>query len=680
MKQADKPLDNEFGLDQDLDMPMTDLELAEVDNLVLETERLEMDENMMDNDDLLGDSPAHDAEQIKAISQLSPANAVSPEAPPSDHLAPPATSVPAPKRAARAKPNPYIPKGLLKKKAPHSPDIKGANASKKLLSLKSRASPKKKSTSDCKCTGKKLNINSTKARIQVSIEADKPLQFERRIGFPNGDIGKVTLAYEGLHRYCFTCKHISHDENSCPLLTPEERDLKRKQIAESHANEDYTRLPSQSTQGYNSRSSLKRPRSPPFGRHLSPLRSPRNNHKLHDDKRKKSTPSSFSTHETRASGYSNKDRTNSGRLENRQPLDSNEVWSRLALPYRRDETDRRINDQLYSRSKLCHGNSQRGRNSTFEWRPRRNNEAPRNRAPTAGELLSGPYDCEEKFRATYDSQKTISDNRVSLESGEIDTNRKNETATATPEEERIRRLKGKAIATGSPSPQDKAAHLASLAARGTSLTIRENPAAPTHRTPYTSPRYDSNLIKQSDKPLDNEFGLDQDLDMPMTDLELAEVDNLVLETERLEMDENMMDNDDLLGDSPAHDAEQIKAISQLSPANAVSPEAPPSDHLAPPATSVPAPKRAARAKPNPYIPKGLLKKKAPHSPDIKGANASKKLLSLKSRASPKKKSTSGKHQTASSTMVPRTHLASLAARGTSLTIRENPAAPTHRTP
>ncbi|KAF2583196.1 hypothetical protein F2Q68_00004314 [Brassica cretica] len=242
---------------------------------------------------------------------------------------------------------------------------------------------------------------------------------------------------------------------------------------------------------------------------------------------------------------------------------------------------------------------------------------------------------DEKFRATYDSQKIISDNRVSLESGEIDTNRKNETATATPEEERIRRLKGKAIATGSPSPQDKAAHLASLAARGTSLTIRESPAAPTHRTPYTSPRYDSNLIKQSDKPLDNEFGLDQDLDMPMTDLELAEVDNLVLETERLEMDENMMDNDDLLGDSPAHDAEKIKAISQLSPANVVSPEAPPSDHLAPPATSVPAPKRATRAQPNPYTPKGMLKKKAPRSPDIKGANASKKLLSLKSRASPK---------------------------------------------
>ncbi|KAH0911736.1 hypothetical protein HID58_035057 [Brassica napus] len=408
------------------------------------------------------------------------------------------------------------------------------------------------------------------ARIHVSIEADKPLQFERRIDFPNGDIGKVTLTYEGLHRYCFTCKHISHDENSCPLLTPEERDLKRKQRAESYANDDYARLPSQSTQGYNSRSSLKRPRSPPSGRHLSPPSSPRNNRKLHDDKRRKSITSSFSTHQTRASEYSNKDRTNSGRLENRQPHDSNEVWSRLALPYRREGTDRRRNDQLYSRSKSHHENSQKGRNSTYEWRPRRHNETPRNRAPTTREPHSGPYDREEKSRATYDSQKTISDNRVSLESGEIDTNRRHEAATATTEreteEERTRRLKGKAIATGSPSPQEKAAHLASLAARGTSLMIREAPAAPTHRTPYTSPRYDSNQTKQADKPLDNEFGLDLDLDMPMTDLELAEVDNLVLETERLEMDENMMDNDDLLGDSPAYDAEQIEAISQLSPA------------------------------------------------------------------------------------------------------------------
>ena len=46
--------------------------------MILETERLEMDENMLDidNDDLLGDSPDLDAEKLEAISQLSPANVV----------------------------------------------------------------------------------------------------------------------------------------------------------------------------------------------------------------------------------------------------------------------------------------------------------------------------------------------------------------------------------------------------------------------------------------------------------------------------------------------------------------------------------------------------------------------------------------------------------------------------
>ncbi|KAG2266762.1 hypothetical protein Bca52824_073841 [Brassica carinata] len=98
----------------------------------------------------------------------------------------------------------------------------------------------------------------------------------------------------------------------------------------------------------------------------------------------------------------------------------------------------------------------------------------------------------------------------------------------------------------------------------------------TERQRYVSPHSD-----QRNKLHEIEFGLDQDLDIPITDMELAdvdrdlaEVDKLFLETERLEMDENMLDmeNDDLLGDSPDRDAEQIEAISQLSPANAVYPE------------------------------------------------------------------------------------------------------------
>ncbi|KAG2293579.1 hypothetical protein Bca52824_040248 [Brassica carinata] len=136
---------------------------------------------------------------------------------------------------------------------------------------------------------------------------------------------------------------------------------------------------------------------------------------------------------------------------------------------------------------------------------------------------------------------------------------------------------------------------------------------------------------------------------PLTDLEIAEVDNLVLETERLEMaentiDENMIDidNDDLLGDSPDLDAEKIEAISQLSPANAVYKEsAAIGQHLALAKATATSQEPAQKNLSDAYVPKGLLKKKAPRSPDIKGANASKKLQALNTRASPKKKALTG---------------------------------------
>lgn len=64
-------------------------------------------------------------------------------------------------------------------------------------------------------------------RVRVFINADEPLQFERKAGYANGDVIKVNLKYEELHRHCFTCKRISHKEGTCPELTPEQREAKR---------------------------------------------------------------------------------------------------------------------------------------------------------------------------------------------------------------------------------------------------------------------------------------------------------------------------------------------------------------------------------------------------------------------------------------------------------------------
>ncbi|CAH2061240.1 unnamed protein product [Thlaspi arvense] len=77
-------------------------------------------------------------------------------------------------------------------------------------------------------------------RVQVFINGDKPLQFERRAKFKNGDIIKVTLRYEDLHRWCYTCKKISHEEGTCPELTEEQRERNRKARIEQKEQEELT--------------------------------------------------------------------------------------------------------------------------------------------------------------------------------------------------------------------------------------------------------------------------------------------------------------------------------------------------------------------------------------------------------------------------------------------------------
>ncbi|KAL0825265.1 hypothetical protein Bca101_048942 [Brassica carinata] len=153
------------------------------------------------------------------------------------------------------------------------------------------------------------SLDSKRARILVSINVDKPLQFERRIEFPNGDIGRIFFSYEGLHRYCFTCHMISHDENACPQLTPEERELKRQQRAELDAQAD----PPSLTIG-----TMKRPRSSLNGRHSpNPGR-----HRL----LLKSTPEAYHPYQ--------KELSKEWESSYRDHPCKDDVWRRLELPPR----------------------------------------------------------------------------------------------------------------------------------------------------------------------------------------------------------------------------------------------------------------------------------------------------------------------------------------------------------
>ncbi|KAF3535734.1 hypothetical protein F2Q69_00020540 [Brassica cretica] len=89
-------------------------------------------------------------------------------------------------------------------------------------------------------------VDVDNGRVRVKINMDEPLQFERRASYANGDIIKVKLQYEELHRHCYTCKRISHEEGTCPNLTPTQREenminrLKQKEMEDLAAKEAFS--------------------------------------------------------------------------------------------------------------------------------------------------------------------------------------------------------------------------------------------------------------------------------------------------------------------------------------------------------------------------------------------------------------------------------------------------------
>ncbi|KAG5401122.1 hypothetical protein IGI04_015729 [Brassica rapa subsp. trilocularis] len=90
------------------------------------------------------------------------------------------------------------------------------------------------------------SVDVDNGRVRVRINVDEPLQFKRKAGYANGDVISVTLNDEELHRYCYTCKRISHEEGTCPELSLEQREsnriarLKQKEKEELAAREAFS--------------------------------------------------------------------------------------------------------------------------------------------------------------------------------------------------------------------------------------------------------------------------------------------------------------------------------------------------------------------------------------------------------------------------------------------------------
>ncbi|KAL0662596.1 hypothetical protein Bca4012_099433 [Brassica carinata] len=477
-----------------------------------------------------------------------------------------------------------------------------------------------------------MALDSKRAKIQVSINVDNPIQFERRVDFPNGDIGRVTLAYDGLHRFCFNCKHISHDENSCPLLSEQEREDRRQQRLE-----------------YNINNELDIPRGYPRPHHSPPA--------WRDEKREEKRQ--------RNTQHGHKEFLKSYRSEpkhlvedkypqslGRNPHKHNDVWNKIERPQKDRDSGNvpRQSSDLYRRNRDGRSSRNYRAKPKLSWRPRPNQATtyPREARSSAAKAR-----IDSEFSNSHvDSQRTISENVMGLEPGEIQN--------ADAEIER-RRPKGKGIASETPTSKEKDFHAMSALNRLAPLSIREPTEQPLSATTwYVAP---GPLITPTRVVISND-NTEMDVDMihgpnldsmVLTETDLENIEKSVKEFENLEMDDEMIANDDLLGDAPGFDAVQIDALTQLSPVHteiqdpqhdipvSSTPERRSADYASLPqrtnidtvmshdGTASKLPVTQTRK------PAGVLKRNVPKSPDAKAARASRKLNAARGRTSPKVK-------------------------------------------
>ncbi|KAF8089534.1 hypothetical protein N665_0502s0001 [Sinapis alba] len=538
-----------------------------------------------------------------------------------------------------------------------------------------------------KALGKMVAIDAKNARIQVSIDADKPLHFERRVGFPNGDIGKVYFSYEGLDRHCFACKRISHDIYSCSEISQEERESKIKEYRDTNPagpSSQQGLLGFPVNNRYNNGSS-KRPRSPIAGKYpRSPNRdlSPGNSREV---KRTKATENYWTAKAKKDNGkpeLRSDWRRNEKHDQNRYTTRKEDVWSRLdnqtakkPEDYKpRNEQSKQGRQQRHERHTSRNQRSpQTSHQSQQVWRPRTQMIAEK--SIDHSRTATNPNHLRISPSERADSQQTIS-GAISGRIGKggqgngVLVVHQNETSA-----ERMRRLKGKAHLTT--EPQEMISPLAVILKDRGTLSIREGE----NRPPIAPSRYASSLLRTDFRKEDPSLELDKLMvseqveDMVLTREEETEVDKLVDEFGEVAMDENMIQNDDLLVDEPDCDAEIIEAISQLNPANAEglkkhkeAIQQVPEDCITPGSLDKELRKsnQAQGKKKSMGNDRNLqsgkqngngrgtdTKRKIPRSPDLKGARASKKLNSIRGRPSPKNQKSSGTSSKPVSLIVPR---------------------------
>ncbi|KAH0941589.1 hypothetical protein HID58_001226 [Brassica napus] len=70
-------------------------------------------------------------------------------------------------------------------------------------------------------------VEAKTAKFEVELNADLPIKFALRAQLPTGEIVPVSLEYGNLHRWCHSCRLLSHEDENCPQLSEKEKEKHR---------------------------------------------------------------------------------------------------------------------------------------------------------------------------------------------------------------------------------------------------------------------------------------------------------------------------------------------------------------------------------------------------------------------------------------------------------------------
>ncbi|KAG5394919.1 hypothetical protein IGI04_024882 [Brassica rapa subsp. trilocularis] len=351
-------------------------------------------------------------------------------------------------------------------------------------------------------------VDVDNGRVRVKINADEPLQFERKAGYSNGDVITVSLKYEELHRYCYTCKRISHEEGTCPELSTNQREVNRIARLEQKEKEELAAKEAFSAPARGFESQV---------RFDSQMRNP---HNL--DRARKLADQQVRRNERNGTEYNKKTEYEDlrARISSRRDYQAKTVWNRLEgnsvgkiprdreryHPYQKElppdtrafkrtyESHKhgRYGDSTSSSSWRVKGSSPQNRYRDQEESPeRRRNDAPLRtyRSPDSQRTISEPYNAHRKRRIEGHNRRTAE--------REPEQERERET-----EEARRWRLKGKAIRENSGEKednqrQDRIANGTLIINEPTTLDIPENQVHVEMNKMITGPQRDDRAAHTS---------------------------------------------------------------------------------------------------------------------------------------------------------------------------------------